>query len=1621
MIIDNVEYTFNETHFEQRAHAEMVEKLFAEEQELKKYDGSQIFNHSSPNERTISLENFVELKITKRSGSEKLEIFLNLLKAVKKLHSNNVLIRCFHPNFIFINAHQQILFTNFLYSPSLHDKPLDTLVNSTLLDKYVSPEVKYKSLDLYDIKADIYALGILFHELLFEREVNLSQSIYKADEFDFLDTSPDEIDLHKALFNVVTKMTIENSGLRYQFLNSIIHDLIAIKKHNIVDFEAGELEKGIKRKIDGAFIGRKQESIIISNFFKESHKEGKSKILHFYGVSGIGKSRTVYKSIESLDNKPDFILRYKFNDNSTFSSKTLTQNLLNSFLQELRLSPKKTYDEWTKFLNEEFEPIKSTIIDLVGDFDEILHHKIESHQTYDSVDLQMSYVLKQILVAFKKKGITPVLIFDDIQWADNAAAFFIKRLMDSINSLGCLIILIGRNKLKSDSTFQSEKGIPSKQIEGFTIQELKRLLEGIFITIDDNVVREVWQLGAGNPFFSKEIIKHFLESNVLYKDHSSGKWSLSKEIEHKGFNWAQFNDFLIYKLMSYPKDLQNFLSMASVQGYEFHPNAAFDISSDPSNERLDSIITKLKDENIIAPSTNGKYEFIHDKVYSTIYDLIKRSTKYKDMLLKTREYFNQKSEKDYSILGHLYIELYQIESSLVNSKELFDTALTLYDQLKFEISLKVFELCFKKLYKKQDKEFFTVDKKAELHLKLAELSNIFSKSDLFWRHIRLAEAENTQNKKLLTQISLNKISTYYNENNLKQAVDEGIYALKREGLHLKQSYSKLEVVWLIIKSKFSLPSRVINKIEHLPFIKNEAEKNKLDILSALVSPAFFTSKELILFIAYNQIRLSLKHGVYENSPNAYITWSAFLISVLNDIKTGSKLGEIARRLSKKDEFKKSRSNTELIYQFFIRHWTNPIHLTSQSVQNTFNLCMSLGDVENAFNAAFSTHSFIVSGHPIQDSFEKVNEYLEWAETYKNKKSFEILYFFKSVYATLSSPDAFKKHNVKIIELETFSRKIESPNHKQRVHLFLAYLYFLTRSKSEALIQIKEASSLYEYSRGSSTNVFLIFLESIIHIDNETKETPRIVRKNLKKLSIWAKFNVEHKDKVEFIKAIYKFKYPTGLDVINKCIESANKFNNIHIAGIYCMMLADRIPDIKLEELYYESAQDYFNKWGLKTNLTLSRKQEIDLSDEMKSDFVLGLTKRILLRKSKDSALNDYTLGIKDYLHAKKVAIISLDDDKLRLEAIRDAHAYNYFENALEIPYKSLDVPLQMLEYCHRTKDKIYIPNAHQKHIFDSSFYFKHSEAISILAVPLMNHNKIEGILYIESDIEGYEYTDYQINNISLINSIVGLLIDNTKLYNELEEKVKERTLEVEQKNADIQKINEGLEENVKNRTSELVALNKELNTFLYHSSHELRGPIARMAGLSQLKKLQNQFDEVDALYLNEINKVDFTLRRVLIVDEIRKENAIERIDINDFYDNFIEAYPEIDDSCISLNSSVEILTCNHYLLSLILKETIKNAFIFNPKKEKRVDIKISKSLEEQHIIISDNGEGIEKKFQDDIFQMFKKCSIYSKGEGLGLYLVKKSIERLKGRIWVDYEHSENNNYSTSIHITIPNH
>lgn len=229
------------------------------------------------------------------------------------------------------------------------------------------------------------------------------------------------------------------------------------------------------------------------------------------------------------------------------------------------------------------------------------------------------------------------------------------------------------------------------------------------------------------------------------------------------------------------------------------------------------------------------------------------------------------------------------------------------------------------------------------------------------------------------------------------------------------------------------------------------------------------------------------------------------------------------------------------------------------------------------------------------------------------------------------------------------------------------------------------------------------------------------------------------------------------------------------------------------------------------------------------------------------------------------------------------------------------------------------------------------------------------------------------------------------------------------------KVHAELEQRVKDRTAELEKVNKELEAFSYSVSHDLRAPLRSIKGYINilLENYGDKFDEDGILFTNKI--IGNVTGMEQLIHDLLTFFGMGRKDVLKSKVSMKNTVTGIWRECCEENGNIDIefslgelpeAHADGALIRQVWINLISNAIKYTRRVKKAV-IKIDYEEKEDSIVyfIKDNGAGFDMKYYDKLFGVFQRLHTREEfeGTGIGLAIVERIILKHGGRVWAEGE------------------
>ncbi|MDJ0533203.1 MAG: AAA family ATPase [Xenococcaceae cyanobacterium MO_207.B15] len=624
----------------------------------------------------------------------------------------------------------------------------------------------------------------------------------------------------------------------------------------------------------------------------------------------------------------------------------------------------------------------------------------------------------------------------------------------------------------------------------------------------------------------------------------------------------------------------------------------------------------------------------------------------------------------------------------------------------------------------------------------------------------------------------------------------------------------------------------IRDLANLPAMCNNHQLLVISILQSMISPTVTTNFPLFIWVILTQLDICLKYGNPPQAASIYSYYGMILCSVNKDIDLGSKFGNLSIKFLKNDKGSKFEALVMHIYYGLIWHWKEPLRniVAEENLLHGIQKGIDTGDNEFASYTAinFCLIKFL-GGYNLEEVFQIYTKYLKLINKTRQEYSIFYIKICFNISINLMDIDKNKKKSGLVIgnsqeEEDKYLKDWIDNNNEWLLFLFY-FAKTIIRYFSKDYVQAYEyglkaeqyLKSCCAYLSAPHHN-FYSSLAYIAHYNNcdieQPKELLEQVEKNQESMKIWTGHcleNFQHKyDLVEAEKARVLGRNWQAEELYEKAIQGAKKYEFIHEEALAYERAADFYLALGREEIgqfYLRNAHHCYIRWGAKakvkqleeeypqyfigvTNQSKSKRLSTTISSIEADGEILDLTS--VLKASQaisgeiklEKLLQKLMKIVIENAGAQKGFLILNNEGNLFIEAqgIVDTDNLTILQS---IPLESVDpetsiplLPTTIINYVARTQKYIVLNDAFHQGQFINDPYIIATQCKSILCTPLLNQGQLRGIVYLENNLTTGAFTSERVELLNILSAQAAISIDNSRLYQTLEQRVEKRTKEL---------------------------------------------------------------------------------------------------------------------------------------------------------------------------------------------------------------------------------------------------
>ncbi|MDD4908251.1 MAG: SpoIIE family protein phosphatase, partial [Candidatus Omnitrophica bacterium] len=438
--------------------------------------------------------------------------------------------------------------------------------------------------------------------------------------------------------NIILRLIAKDPQDRYQSLSGLTFDLMEYQNQRSrgkqpVDFEIARFDKLRQLSFNTRLIGRDKELAELKGLLNKI-KQTKGSLIFVFGEPGIGKSRLVDELRAHVYGLGGLFCGGKCYQYEFKTPYKVFSEAIDAYIEKVkRLSQEqqqyhiKRIKDVLGELGAEVVKIAPSITDIIGQPPKLVELDPEKEK------IRFLITVTNFIVSLSTPQ-TPLLMFlDDLQWADDGSLEILERVAEKLINTATLIIVSYRDtevgqshplaqlikKLKNQSTPLLE--IP---VRNLTLKETTQMIAQIIMEKEERVLAlaEILdQKAKGNPFFTLELLRSLVDSEIIYLEKDHYTYDLEK-LKAAGLP-ENIVEIVLKRIKDLPEEHLQVLSYASVLGKELQFELITELTKKPFEAVLNSIEEGIKNQLLMRDITGREnIFFMHDRIREALYQRV---------------------------------------------------------------------------------------------------------------------------------------------------------------------------------------------------------------------------------------------------------------------------------------------------------------------------------------------------------------------------------------------------------------------------------------------------------------------------------------------------------------------------------------------------------------------------------------------------------------------------------------------------------------------------------------------------------------------------------------------------------------------------------------------------------------------------------------------------------------------------------------------------------------------------------------------------------------------------------------------------------------------------------------
>ncbi|MDC0672326.1 ATP-binding sensor histidine kinase [Nannocystis radixulma] len=1368
----------------------------------------------------MALENFLELAA-------------RIAAAVAELHEREIVHRDLKPQNILVDAETgQVKLTDFGLASRLPREHTTTesprLIEGSL--PYLSPEQTGRMNRAIDSRADLYALGVVFYELLtgrlpFEATDPLEWVHYHVAR------APQPLSsfvpgLPEVLSALVLRLLAKMAEDRYQTARGLQFDLERClgelrDKGRIDRFPLGAHDVSDRFQIPEKLYGREDEVAALLAAFDRVVAAGAPELVLVCGYSGIGKSVLVHELHKPVVRRRGFFISGKFDQYVREIPYSTIVQAFGELVLEILAESEERIAGWRQRLGDALGNNGQLIVDVIPQIELVIGPQPAVPELPPTEALnRFRSVFRQFIGVFARKEHPLALVLDDLQWADSATLGLLEELMTYPETRVLLVVGAYRDNevnpahplmLALDRVRKEHARVSDIVLGPLSREHLAALLGDTLRRGREDVAplaRLVHEKTAGNPFFVSQFLTELHEERLIEFDGRAGVWRWDvAQIRAKGFT-DNVVELMLGKLVRLPETTREALKQLACLGNSAEV-ALLLTACGRSESQMHADLWEAVRAGLVL-RLNDSYKFIHDRVQEAAYSLIPEEQRAEMHLRIGRLLLSQLPEE--AIAEWVFDVVNQLNHgvALITDPHEKETLCRLDFQAGRKAKASIAHAAARSYLAQaaallpQDAWYTRYEETLALTLELSECEYLvgdFQRADaLFDLILQRARSNPDQARVHRLRMRLYQLTGRFDD-----AVAVALIGLRLFGVSFPateaESQAAFEAEHRVLAE--ALRGRRVADLADAPIAVDVDARVILGLLSEALSPSYLARPQLFPLLVIKALHYSLQYGNTEESCFAYSAYGAVLVSNLGDIDGAYEFSLLALRLNEKFNDPKMKGKLLLVHGGNVNFWRRSFATSLPFLERGILASLEIGDLLFAFyNAYLAIWLRVEKGDPLDEVIEVLRRYAALSERSHFEVGVRCFLLLEQFVADLrgaaarDGPDPRQAHTE--AQCLAFLQRAGFGWGIAHHHIMQQVLACFEERHADARAAAVQAAAILGELRANPAEATHHFYHALaltaLYPQAGAEEQRRLAQTlagQLQTLKRWAANCPENYANrhalVSAEVARIEGRYLEAEGLYEDAIHSARD-NGFMQQEALAYELASRFYRargfVQFADTYLRDARSCYERWGADGKVRRIDQQHPELREARffapTATFAVGPEQLDLLSVTKASQTISSELVLDELIRtllrvsleqggAQRGALILSRGGALSIEAeaVLDHDGVATTILPSAPVSSSKGVPTSLVHYVQRTRQRVILGDAAaDAGKFAGDDYFAVHRPRSVLCLPILRQAELIGLLYLENDLLAGAFTAERLTALALLATQAAISMENALLLTE---------------------------------------------------------------------------------------------------------------------------------------------------------------------------------------------------------------------------------------------------------------